>query len=59
MYEDKIYIWNDGEIPEDLDTTDKLFMKNFSKPYNSKLANVFFMSGMIEAWARVFEIAKE
>lgn len=33
-----------------LDSTDKLFMKHSSKPYNPKLANVFFMSGIIEAW---------
>lgn len=50
VYEDKIYIWNDGEMPADLDSTDKLFMKHSSKPYNPKLANVFFKSGMIEAW---------
>ena len=49
VYEDKIYIWNDGEMPEGLDSTDKLFMKHSSKPYNPKLANVFSMSGMIEA----------
>lgn len=49
VYEDKIYIWNDGEMPPNLDSTDKLFMKHSSKPYNPKLANVFFKSGMIEA----------
>ena len=52
VYEDKIYIWNDGEMPPNLDSTDKLFMKHSSKPYNPKLANVFFKSGMIEAWGR-------
>ncbi len=59
VYEDKIYIWNDGEMPEGLDSTDKLFMKHSSKPYNPKLANVFFMSGMIEAWGRGFDKIKE
>lgn len=49
VYEDKIYIWNEGEMPPNLDSTDKLFMKHSSKPYNPKLANVFFKSGMIEA----------
>ena len=42
VYKDKIYIWNDGEMPPNLDSTDKLFMKHSSKPYNPKLANVFF-----------------
>ena len=55
VYEDKIYIWNDGEMPPNLDSTDKLFMKHSSKPYNPKLANIFFKSGMIEAWGRGFE----
>ena len=59
VYEDKIYIWNDGEMPPNLDSTDKLFMKHSSKPYNPKLANVFFKSGMIEAWGRGFEKIKE
>ncbi len=52
VYEDKIYIWNDGEMPSELDSTEKLFEKHSSKPYNPKLANVFFKSGMIEAWGR-------
>ena len=59
VYEDKIYIWNDGEMPSDLDSTEKLFEKHSSKPYNPKLANVFFKSGMIEAWGRGFDKIKE
>ncbi|MCM1161662.1 MAG: hypothetical protein NC412_10595 [Roseburia sp.] len=59
VYEDKIYIWNDGEMPENLDSTEKLFKKHSSKPYNPKLANVFFKCGMIEAWGRGFDKIKE
>lgn len=55
VYEDKLYFWNDGHFPEDLRTTEQLFQKHSSKPYNPKLANVFFMSGMIEAWGRGFD----
>ncbi len=33
--------------------------KHSSKPYNPKLANVFFKSGMIEAWGRGFDKIKE
>ena len=58
VYEDKIYIWNDGEMPENLDSVEKLFAKHSSKPYNPKLANIFFMSGMIEAWGRGFDKIK-
>lgn len=34
---------------------EQLFMKHSSKPYNPKLANIFFKSGMIEARGRGFE----
>lgn len=50
-----IYIWNDGEMPLNLDFTDRLFMKHSFKPDNPKLANVFFKSGMIEVWGRGVE----
>ena len=59
VYEDKIYVWNDGEMPPNLNSTEKLFQKHSSKPYNPKLANVFFKSGMIEAWGRGFEKIRE
>lgn len=59
VYEDKIYIWNDGEMPSELNSTDKLFMKHSSKPYNPKLAGIFFKSGMIEAWGRGFDKIRE
>lgn len=59
VYEDKIYIWNDGTMPQNLDTTEKLFKKHSSKPFNPKLAEVFFKSGMIEAWGRGFDKIRE
>ena len=52
-------IWNDGEMPAELNSTEKLFEKHSSKPYNPKLANIFFKSGMIEAWGRGFDKIKE
>ena len=59
VYEDKIYIWNDGEMPANLNSAEKLFEKHSSKPFNPKLAHVFFLSGMIEAWGRGFIKIKE
>lgn len=59
VYEDKMYIWNDGVMPANLTSTEKLFQKHSSKPYNPKLADVFFKSGMIEAWGRGFDKIKE
>lgn len=59
VYEDKMYIWNDGVMPMNLTSTEKLFQKHSSKPYNPKLADIFFKSGMIEAWGRGFDKIKE
>lgn len=46
-------------MPANLDSTAKLFAKHSSKPYNPKLANIFFKSGMIEAWGRGFDKIKD
>jgi len=59
VYDDKMYIWNDGTMPKELSSTEKLFQKHSSKPYNPKLAGTFFKSGMIEAWGRGFDKIKE
>ena len=59
VYEDRIYIWNDGVMPDNLSSTEKLFEKHSSKPFNPKLAEVFFKSGMIEAWGRGFDKIRE
>ena len=58
VYENQMFIWNDGEMPVNLRTTESLFAKHSSKPYNPKLAHVFFISGMIEAWGRGFDKIK-
>ena len=54
---DKLYkqVW---EMPVDLRTMESLFAKHSSKPFNPKLAHVFFISGMIEAWGRGFDKIK-
>ena len=59
VYEDKIYIYNDGAMPPNLNTTEKLFAKHSSKPFNPKLAQIFFKSGMIETWGRGFDKIRE
>lgn len=46
-------------MPPNLNSKEKLFMKHSSKPFNPKLAEVFFKSGMIEAWVRSFEKIRE
>jgi ATP-dependent DNA helicase RecG len=59
VYEDKLYVYNDGTMPPGLDTTEKLFLKHSSKPFNPKLAQIFFKSGMIERWGRGFDKIRE
>ena len=57
IYEDKIYVWNDGKFPEEL-ASQNLFNKHYSKPYNPLIAQTFFKAGFIESWGRGFEKIK-
>ena len=59
VYNEKVYIWNDGEMPANLQSTEDLFEKHSSKPYNPKLAGIFFRGGLIEAWGRGFDKIKK
>ena len=58
VYPDRIYVWNNGTFPPELNTAAKLFGKHSSDPFNPKLAQVFFKSGLIEAWGRGFDKIK-
>lgn len=58
IYDDKIYVWNDGKFPEELASQD-LFEKHYSKPYNPLIAQAFFKAGFIESWGRGFEKIKK
>ncbi|MBT3210160.1 MAG: transcriptional regulator [Bacteroidetes bacterium] len=51
LYDNKIMIWNVGELPRQLSITD-LKTKHSSYPKNQILADVFFKGGLIEAWGR-------
>ena len=46
---------NNGNMPKNLDSAEKLFDKHSSEPFNPNLAQVFFKSGLIEAWGRGFD----
>lgn len=58
IYDDKIYVWNDGKFPDDISQED-LFEKHRSKPYNPLIAQTFFKAGFIESWGRGFEKIKK
>ncbi|KPA11194.1 transcriptional regulator [Candidatus Magnetomorum sp. HK-1] len=54
VYNNKILFWNPGVLPEGW-TVETLTQKHASQPFNPDIANVFFRSGMIEAWGRGVE----
>ena len=58
IYNDKIYVWNDGKFPKEL-AYQNLFEKHYSKPYNPLIAQTFFKAGFIESWGRGFEKIKK
>jgi ATP-dependent DNA helicase RecG len=51
VYDDKISIWNDGELPTGMNL-DKLKQPHSSKPRNLIIADVCFKGGLIDAWGR-------
>ncbi len=51
VYNDKIIIWNEGQLPENW-TVKNLLEKHASRPYNPDIANALFRSGYIESWGR-------
>ena len=51
VYDDKLIVWNEGSLPEDL-TFEDLKKKHSSHPHNPILASTFFKGGLIEVWGR-------
>lgn len=51
VYEDKMSIWNPGQLPEGW-SNDRLLNVHSSEPLNPKIANAFFRAGEIESWGR-------
>jgi ATP-dependent DNA helicase RecG len=49
VYDDKISIWNDGELPQGI-TLEKLKQHHSSRPRNLIIADVCFKGGLIDAW---------
>lgn len=62
VYEDRMQIWNPGELPENW-SREKLLRQHSSRPFNPSVANAFFRAGEIEAWGqgiqRVFDACQE
>ena len=51
VYDDKILVWNEGKLPEEL-TFEDLRKQHSSHPHNPILASTFFKGGLIESWGR-------
>lgn len=51
VYNDHIELWNEGELPENMDVS-TLLKKHKSRQRNPKIANVFYRAGLIEIWGR-------
>ncbi len=51
VYDDKIIVWNEGVLPDDL-TIEDLKRQHSSRPHNPIVASAFFKGGLIEAWGR-------
>lgn len=51
IYDDRIRIWNIGELPKQL-TIEDLKTEHDSIPRNKLMANTFYKAGLIETWGR-------
>ena len=49
VYDDRIEVWNDGELPEGY-TPETLIARHSSKPRNKNIAFAFFKAGFIDKW---------
>lgn len=62
VFDDKIWIWNPGRLPEELRIED-LKREHSSYPRNPLIANVFYLAGFIERWGsgtkRIVDLCKE
>jgi ATP-dependent DNA helicase RecG len=54
VFPDCVIVYNDGRLPETW-TVDNLLKKHRSRPYNPKIAHVFYRAGFIETWGRGIE----
>ena len=51
VYDDRIEIWNYGNLPEGYDA-DTLYANHPSRPRNPKIAGTMFKAGFIDTWGR-------
>lgn len=54
VYDDRIEIWNDGNLPEGY-TEETLYSSHPSLPRNPNIANAMFKAGFIDTWGRGYK----
>ena len=54
VWDDKIELWNFGELPYNY-TIEKLLQTHESYPRNPLIAQIFYLTGLIEQWGRGYE----
>lgn len=54
VYDDRIWLWNSGELPKGYNT-ETLLKEHLSVPRNKLIAGVFYKAGFIENWGRGFD----
>lgn len=57
VYNDKIWLWNEGSLPFDY-TSESLLRPHSSKPRNKNIAYAFYLAGFIESWGRGIDIIR-
>ena len=55
VWNDRVSISNNGKMPPELNSTEKLYEAHESFPINTHLARIFYLAGMIEAWGSGFD----
>lgn len=62
IYDDSIWFWNPGSLPEQLNIED-LKKEHSSYPKNPLIANTFYLAGLIEHWGsgtkRIIDLCRE
>ena len=55
VYNDRIELYNQGELPAAIGSVENLLQPHESHPRNKLIAQIFYLAGFIETWGREYE----
>lgn len=58
VYDDRVEIWNEGELPEGY-TLETLLRPHSSRPRNKNIAQTMFKAGFVDTWGRGYKKIRE